>query len=142
MPITHDGISGRIPPNPLRVLVGLALLGGGGALAWRGPAVVGVGLALVGLLLLLNQVGERRIRVIESKLLVEDTHLLTGLLIGPSRNRIEWDKVKAVRVDKGALRLDTDGAPFVTAQGVSAADLEHIRARSEAAWNKARANAG
>ena len=138
MPTTHDGISCRLPLRIPRFAVGVALLAAG---AWAAATaavhpVAGGALALVGLVLALNQLGSRRVRVIESKLLVEDMHLLTGLLIGPTRTRIEWDKVKAIRVDGGALRLDTDGAPFVTAQGASAADLAFLKDKADFAYTR------
>lgn len=138
MPTTHDGISCRLPLRIPRFAVGIVLVAAGGyaAVAAVVHPVAGGAVALVGLLLALNQLGSRRIRVIESKLLVEDMHLLTGLLIGPTRTRIEWDKVKAIRVDGGALRLDTDGAPFVTAQGASATDLAFLKDKAEFAFSR------
>ena len=139
MPTTHDGISCSLPPNPVRLVIGAALLAGG---AWMGASrswLMGAPVILGGALVVLNQFGSRRVRVIESKLLVEDMHLVMGLLIGPTRNRVEWDKAKAVKVEGGALRVETDGAPFVTAQGASKDDLEFLRARADAAFQKARA---
>jgi len=138
MPTTHDGIACRLPPNPARLGVGVALLAAGAWAAFSGAVhpVLGGAVALVGLFTSLNQLGSRRVRVIESKLLVEDMHLITGLLIGPTRSRIEWDRVQAVKVEGGALRLDTDGAPFVTAQGAAAADLAFLLQKADFAFQK------
>jgi hypothetical protein len=132
MAITHDGITCRLPPSLPRVAVGFAALGCAGWLVSTGQYLPGGGLGFFALLYLLNQIGSRRIRVIDSKLLVEDEHLLLNLLIGPSRRRINWTEVKSVHVDSGRLRLETSGSPFITAQGASAEDLESLRARIEA----------
>ncbi|MFZ5476806.1 MAG: hypothetical protein ACOZNI_08535 [Myxococcota bacterium] len=142
MPRTHDGISCRLPPRPLSVVVGVAMLGAGGWLGSQGRWGFAAGLLVVGTLVLLNQIGSRRVRVIHSKLLVEDEHLLTALLIGPTRDRVEWPHVKGFRIEKNALVLDTDGKPFVTAQGASPEDLEALKAAAETAWKKARAETG
>jgi hypothetical protein len=141
MPTTHDGISCPLPVNPTSVGVGLAFLGAAAALAYFriGAYVPSVGLALVGLLVLINQKGTRRIRVISSKLVVEDERLLRNLLIGPARSRVEWKQVRAVRIDGGRLKLETDAAPFVTGQGATPEDLEALKVRVEAAIAKERA---
>jgi hypothetical protein len=101
-----------------------------------------VPLLLLGLLVLVNQKGTRRIRVIATKLVVEDERLIRALLIGPARSRVEWTKVKAVKIDGASLRLDTDGAPFVTAQGAAPADLAFLLAKVNFAMAKDRAEAG
>lgn len=139
MPSTHDGISCALAPSPVWIGVGLALLGAGAWLGFAGTYVVAVALVVVGLLVLVNQKGQRRVRVLATKLLVEDERLLRALLIGPARSRVEWKDVRSVRIDGGALRLDTDGAPFVTAQGASREDLETLAARADAALAKDRA---
>jgi hypothetical protein len=141
MPRTHDGITCPLPLNPISVIVALGALAAGAWLLRGGSIAPGVGLLVVGALVGINQYGGRRVRVLQPKLLVEDERLLVALLIGPRRSRVEWDKVKAVRVDKGALVLDTDGAPFVTAQGASRDDLELLRGMAEEAWKKARTTA-
>ena len=132
MAITHDGITCRLPPSVPRLAAGLAALGCAGWLASTGRYLPAGGLGFFALLYLHNQLGSRRIRVIDSKLLVEDEHLLLNLLIGPSRRRINWTDVKSVHVDSGRLRLETTGVPFLTAEGASAEDLESLRARIEA----------
>ena len=142
MPPTHDGITCPLAPNAVSILVGLALLGGGAWLGYSGTWLAAVPLALLGLLVLINQKGARRIRVIATKLVVEDERLIRALLIGPARSRVEWTKVRAVRIDGSSLRLETDGAPFVTAQGASKEDLEGLLARVNAAIAKERAEAG
>ncbi len=139
MPTTHDGISCALAPNPAWIGIGVALLAAGAGLGYAGSYVVAVALVVVGLLVLVNQKGQRRVRVLATKLLVEDERLLRALLIGPKRSRVEWSEVRGVRIDGGSLRLDTAGAPFVTAQGASREDLETLAARADAAWVKARA---
>jgi hypothetical protein len=138
MPITHDGIRCPLPLSPVTLLLGAALLGGGAWLGWSGSVFVGAGLGLLGALFLLNLIGSRRVRVIETKLLVEDEPLLVAFLIGPRRRRITWEEVRGVHVAGGRLRLDTDGAPFVTAEGAAPEDLEALRMRIEGAREKAR----
>ncbi|MDP2308054.1 MAG: hypothetical protein Q8P18_18660 [Pseudomonadota bacterium] len=139
MPITHDGISCPLPMNPVSVGVGIALGCGAAALAYLAYYVPAVGLAVVGLIVLVNQYGTRRIRVISSKLVVEDERLLRNLLIGPARSRVEWKQVRAVRIDGSRLVLETSGAPFVTGQGAAREDLEALKLRVDAAIAKERA---
>ncbi|MDP2314179.1 MAG: hypothetical protein Q8P41_14850 [Pseudomonadota bacterium] len=141
MPTTHDGISCTLRPDPLWIGIGLALLAGAAWFGYTGVYAAAAGLGVVGLLVLVNQKGSRRIRVIASKLVVEDERLLRNLLIGPKRSRIEWAKVRAVRIERGSLKLETDGAPFVTGQGASDEDLVGLKARVEAAIAKERAEA-
>lgn len=142
MPTTHDGITCPLPLNPVSVGVGLALLLAAAALAYLGAYYVSaVGLAVAGLIVLVNQYGTRRIRVISSKLVVEDERLLRNLLIGPARSRVEWKQVRAVRIDGSKLVLETATAPFVTGQGATAADLEALKLRVDAAIAKERAGA-
>jgi hypothetical protein len=139
---THDGIICPLAPNAVSVVVGLAMLGGGAWLGVGGTWLAAVPLLLLGLLVLVNQKGTRRIRVIATKLVVEDERLIRALLIGPARSRVEWTKVKAVKIDGASLRLDTDGAPFVTAQGAAPADLAFLLAKVNFAMAKDRAEAG
>lgn len=139
MSIIHDGIACRLPPRPLRVVIGLAAIGGG---AWSLAAysiTIGVFAILFGALVLLNEWGVRKVKVIYSKLLVEDEHLLRMLLIGPARRRIAWSEVRGVHIDGGCLRLDTDGAPFITAQGASQEDLAALKKKIDEAWAAAKA---
>lgn len=139
MPPTHDGITCPLAPNPLWVGIGLAFLAGAAWLLRAGSWPAAVGLGIVGLIVLVNQKGGRRVRVIASKLVVEDERLLRNLLIGPARSRVEWKEVRSVTIEKGALHLATAGAPFVTAQGASKDDLELLKTRVEAAIAKERA---
>ena len=139
MPITRDGITCRLPPNPVHLGVGALLVGAGGWLASAATLVGGVALILVGTLVLVNQIGNRRVRVIATKLVVEDEHLIVALLIGPIRSRVTWAEVRDVRVDGRSLRLETSGSPFVTAQGASLEDLASLKARVDAAITKERA---
>lgn len=138
MPITHDGISCPLPPNPVWVAGTLAIGASGGWLAWDGSVVPGVALVVASALLLVTHRGIRRVRVIQSKLLVEDERLLSMLLLGPSRRRVMWEQVRGVKVDGRSLRVDTVDGPWVTAQGATPDDLEALRVKIEAARAKAR----
>jgi hypothetical protein len=141
VPRTHDGISCPLPLRPAWIAVGVALAAAGiGGIA-AGYACTGTLAILIAAYVLVNERGTRRVRVIHSKLLVEDERLLTNLLIGPRRSRVEWPKVKAIRVEGGRLVAETDAAPFVTAQGASADDLEALRALATETWQAARAKA-
>lgn len=142
MPVTHDGISCPLPLRPVALVVGLVLVGAGAWLINAVSVVAGVAMVVAGLLALLNQKGTRRVRVIHNKLLVEDERLLTALLIGPTRNRIPWEEVREVRIEGRSLRLETAGAPFITAEGATVADLAALKASVEATRAKARAAAG
>lgn len=139
MAIHHDGISAPLPKNPLSIVIGLALCGVGGWLLSQASYTLGAAALFFGVLGLVNLFGQRRIKVIHSKLLVEDEHLLRMILIGPARRRIDWTEVSAVEIDGRSLRLKTKGgADFVTAQGADPAELKLLverieRARREAA---------
>ncbi len=152
MPRTHDGISCPLRPTPIGLVlgvigtgVGVWLLAAGSLTAGAltpGRIALGAGLVFVGLLMLLNQKGTRRIRVIHSKLLVEDEHWIMALLIGPNRRRVGWEEVRSVAIDGGRLRCETAGAPFVTAEGATPEDLKILLELAQAALDKARAEAG
>lgn len=139
MPIEHDGISCRVPPSPVGLLLAVAILAGGGWFVYAGPAIVGAGLLFVGLLVLLEQFGSRRVRVISSKLLVEDTRWVTGLLIGPRRRRVGWEDVKGIDAKGGRFAVLTSGAPFVATTNAAPADVAALEERVRQAMAKAAA---
>lgn len=141
MPVEHDGISTPLPLNVVVLVIALALFGVGGAAISMGH-IVGSLVFVPALLVFLDLFGNRRIRVIHSKLLVEDYRWITNLLIGPRRRRIEWTEVKGVKVEGGRLVLTTAGAPFVTGERASAADLAALEAMIKASMAKAVKNAG
>jgi hypothetical protein len=141
MPITHDGIEYPLPLSPVGLGVRVAILIGGVWLATHGQLAVGLPLALVGLVAAINQTGWRRIRVIHSKLLVEDEKLISTLLIGPSRRRVGWEEVTAVHADGGVLKLDTKAGPFVTGDRAPAEDLKALASLVQSTWTRARAEA-
>ena len=139
MPITRDGITCGLPPNPVSLVIGALIVGGGAWLTYTGLPYGGIPAILLGLLVLVNQRGARRVRVIANKLVVEDERLIVALLIGPIRSRVTWDQVKDVRIEGNKLRLETSGAPFDTAHGAAREDLEALKARVDAAIAKERA---
>lgn len=138
MPIEHDGISCPLPLQPVSWVLGLAFLGLGGWQIAIGGYAPGAGALVVGLLVVANQFGSRRVRVIESKLVVEDSRAVVALLIGPRRSRIHWEEVRAVQIAGRSLRLETTkGPPFVTAQGATPSDLDALKALVDKVMAKA-----
>jgi hypothetical protein len=139
MAIEHDGASCRMPLAPVGLLIGLALVGGGGFLIASSWALPGAALVLVGLIFLLEQIGTRRIRVIHSKLLVEDYRLITNLLIGPRRDRVGWEEVTALEVTGNRLVARTAKAPFTIQFTGPANELTTLETMARKAWEKAKA---
>lgn len=138
MPVEHDGISCPLPKSPVGIGLALALLAGGGWFVAQGPWPLGAGLLFVGLLVGIEQFGTRRVRVISSKLLLEDMHGVTGLLIGPRRNRIGWEDVKGVEVKGGRLALVTSGKPFVAVESGAPSDVAALEGMIQKAMAKAK----
>jgi hypothetical protein len=135
----HDGISCPLRPRPLGILLALGLAGAGLFLCSRGEYFGGGPLLAAAAVVLADQKGTQKVHVLHSKLFVENEWLVTGLLIGPGRDRVEWPRVKTIKVEGKALVCETDGAPFITGRTASADDLEHLRALAQKTFDKARA---
>lgn len=133
MPRTRDGITCRLPLRPLAILLAIVLMLAAAGLVAAGYTCVGLSVLALAAAASLNEMGSRRIRVIFSKLLVEDDRWLTAWLIGPRRSRVGWDEVRSLKIENGALVAETAGAPFVTAQGASPDDLQALLEMAEAA---------
>ncbi|MEQ1507154.1 MAG: hypothetical protein ABMB14_33305, partial [Myxococcota bacterium] len=89
MGLTHDGLQTPLPPSRVSQLVGLAILAGGVALCVESWWCTGLSVAVIGALVVGNQLGGiTRVRVTFSKLLVENERPVMGFLIGPSKKRI------------------------------------------------------
>ena len=132
---TRDGIQTPLPPSPMGLLLGLIVLGGGIAASILASPCAGVPVAVIGALMLLNQVnGKRRVRVTFSKLLVEDERLVMGFLIGPSKQRVAWTDYGGAAIDSGQLVVkDKRGGELKVGAGVDEAILTELIGRIEEA---------
>lgn len=139
MATTRDGLKLPYPPDvPWLVIGGLLLVGGLVAAVIGlipGPAGVasGAGGSLLGVLVLINQKGSKRIRATHSKLLVENERLIRGFLIGPRKERVAWSDITGVSVDGDSLKVDTASGSQRFAEGASAEDLSHLKQKVDAA---------
>lgn len=127
---TPDGYTEALKPRPGILLVGIVLLGAGiglGAIGWLCFAALFV---VGGLLVMVNEGGQKRIRVTRRHLLMENEYRIWGLLIGPTRDRIRWEETKAVTVADGAVRLErTSGEVEQLGKGGEEKELVLLRDR-------------
>ncbi|HHO52151.1 MAG TPA: hypothetical protein ENK18_15070 [Deltaproteobacteria bacterium] len=133
---THDGIQTPLPPNVSSLMLGVLVLAGGVATAIFAPSPVAAGCAgapitLIGLLMLLNQVsGKRRVRITNSKLLVEDERLVMGFLIGPSKDRVTWPDLQGVELAEGVLIVrGREGHELRLGEGCPPEELAELKER-------------
>lgn len=130
------------PPDTLWLVIGGLLVVGGLVVAVSGliPGAAGVGAGvgggLLGVLVLINQKGSKRIRATHSKLLVENERLIRGFLIGPRKERVSWSDITAVSIDGDALKVDTSSGPKHFARGASAEEISHLKQKVEAALSR------
>jgi hypothetical protein len=144
MATTRDGLRLPYPPDPKWLGIGaVMILGGVGVMVsgvLPGPPGIGAGLAgvMLGLLVLINQRGVKRIRATNSKLLVENERLIRGFLIGPRKERISWGDITGLTIEGDALRVDTAAGPQHVARGASPEDLAFLKQKIEFALDRFR----
>ena len=127
---TPDGYTEPLKPRIGILALGLAILAAGiglGVIGWLCPAAL---LVVVGLLVAVNEGGQKRIRVTRRHLLMENEYRIWGLLIGPTRDRIRWEETQAVTVDGGAVKLQkASGETVELGQGGEEKELVLLRDR-------------
>lgn len=135
MQFTPDGYTKPLAPRPSRLAVGGALFVVGIALGYLLSLCLGTVVSAVGILVLLNEGGQQRIRVTRSKLLMEDEYRIWGLLIGPVRSRVRSEDLEDVRIEGESLVLTrSDGSTETIAEGAPADRLNQLRNRIEQSW--------
>lgn len=136
MQFTPDGYVEPLPPRPIGLVIGAVLVLGAvgiGVMGWWCPAIP---LALVGILFGVNEGGKRRIRVTRPRLLMEDESRVRGLLIGPSRDRVEWAETQSVELLDDSIRVtSTSGRVVVLGKGGPKKELEKLFGRIEQVRN-------
>lgn len=135
MQFTPDGYTKPLAPRPSRLAVGGVLFVVGIALGYLLSLCAGVVVSVVGILVLLNEGGQQRIRVTRSKLLMEDEYRIWGLLIGPVRSRVRFENLKDVRIEGASIVLErNDGSTETIADGAPADRLHQLKNRIEQSW--------
>lgn len=125
MQFTPDGytepLSPRIHILGLGVLVMVAGIALGALFSWCAASV----LIVIGLLVALNEGGQKRVRITRRHMLMEKEYRVWGLLIGPVRDRIRWESTKSVSVAGDRVKLETtDGQVHEFGVGGSESDLK------------------
>lgn len=110
---TPDGYTEPLKPRLPYLALGVAILLGGVGLGVIGWLCFSVLFVVSGLLIAVNEGGQKRIRVTRRHLLMENEYRIWGLLIGPTRDRIRWEDTKAVTVDGGAVRIEKGSGEVV-----------------------------
>lgn len=130
---TGDGLLAPLSPNWLGLALGAGVIAAGIGAAVASLWLVAVPCWLVGLVQLLNAYGgEQRLRVTASKLLIETSRPVRGLIIGPVRQRVPWPELQGASVEGGALKVErAGGAPLFVCHGLPEAELKEVVERLE-----------
>ena len=135
MQFTPDGYTKPLAPRPSRLAVGGILFVVGIALGYLVSFCLGSAVAVLGILVLLNEGGQQRIRVTRSKLLMEDEFRIWGLLIGPVRSRVRYENLADVRIEGQSIVLErNDGSTETIAEGAPDDRLHQLKGRIEQSW--------
>lgn len=125
MQFTPDGYTEALAPRITHLGLGAAILAGGIAGGWFVSWCLAVPLVLIGLGVMVNEGGQKRIRVTRRHLLLENEYRVWGLLVGPVRNRIRWEETQDAAVAGDVVKLTkTDGSAVELGKGGSASDLQ------------------
>jgi hypothetical protein len=141
---THDGLLLDLQADPVGMGLALLALAAAGVAGWLwvGWCVASPVMLVLALVAVDRARGNRRVRVTQSKLLIEDTRPVRGFLIGPSRNRVTWAELESSRIEGETLTVRAkDGREVVVASGVPGTDLAELVAKIERAQAAARTRA-
>ncbi len=127
---TADGYIEPMQPRASGLAIGAVVALAGFPVSWFLTACLGMPLVVVGLLMMLNERGQRRFRVTRTKLLIEDEPMIRGFIIGPIRNRIPWEDVQSVEQEGNGVKLVTkDGTVHQLAEGGNEQEIERFLGR-------------